>query len=361
MATPKKGQGISFRIPGGDSLPPPAPAGGPMAEGPAPVARQALPKTGIGLLSRVIANAQEDSDEVRRLHAEVDRLKLQVGEQLIDPRLIRLTRWADRHPDSFTNAAFLELKQEIESAGGNVQPVKLRPIRGAPADGSAPRFELIFGSRRTRACLELGLPVRAVVEEDVSDQALYVQMQRENRGRANLSAWEQGVSYHRALREGLFPSARKLAEVIGLDHSNVSKALRVADLPEEVVAAFASPCDIQFRWAVALDKAHQAAPDALRAAARQLARQSPRPAPGEVFRMLMDAATARPAAVAVAVAGAVDLKVALAGGRSVTVRLGKGGTATVELPRGSLSRPQLDAFCAGLKRLLDDLAGGAAG
>ena len=77
--------------------------------------------------------------------AEIEKLKLQVGEQLIDPRQIALTRWADRHPDSFSSQAFLELKQEIESAGGNVQPIKVRPIRGAGADHvDGPRFELVY-------------------------------------------------------------------------------------------------------------------------------------------------------------------------------------------------------------------------
>ena len=186
------------------------------------------------MLSRMLNGAAADTEAVSKLNAEIEKLKLQVGEQLIDPRQITLTRWADRHPDSFSSQAFAELKQEIESAGGNVQPIKVRPARGAAAEqADAPRFELVYGSRRTRACLELGLPVRAVVDENVDDQALYIQMQRENRGRSNLSAWEQGVSYHKALNEGLFPSARRLAEQIGLDHSNVAKALRVAELPQQ--------------------------------------------------------------------------------------------------------------------------------
>jgi ParB family chromosome partitioning protein len=227
-------------------------------------AKPAVPRTGVGMLSRMLSGAAADTEAVSKLNAEIEKLKLQVGEQLIDPRQIALTRWADRHPDSFSSQAFMELKQEIESAGGNVQPIKVRPVRGAAAEQpEGPRFELVYGSRRTRACLELGLPVRAVVDENVDDQALYVQMQRENRGRSNLSAWEQGVSYHKALNEGLFPSARRLAEQIGLDHSNVAKALRVAELPQEIVGAFRSPVDIQFRWAVALDKAYQQDPDAV--------------------------------------------------------------------------------------------------
>lgn len=345
MVTPKKGQGIAFKIPGQVDEPP--------SNGEAPTdAKAGRPRTGLGMLSRVITDAQADTEAVSKLNLEIERLKLQVGEQLIDPRQIALTRWADRHPDSFASPAFLELKQEIENAGGNVQPIKVRPIKGtAPEQGDGPRFELVYGSRRTRACLELGLPVRAIVDENVDDQSLYVQMQRENRGRANLSAWEQGVSYHKALNEGLFPSARRLAEQIGLDHSNVAKALRVAELPQEVVGAFRSPVDIQFRWVVALDKAFEQDPDAVLAAARALAGRTPRPAAAEVFRAL----TASAAPKSKAAPKEVTQTFVLADGKKGVIKAGKGGAVTVELPRGVLVQSRWPAFEAALQKVLAEL------
>ena len=345
MATQKKGQGIAFKIP--DHVEEPEVTSEPQAD-----VKPALPRTGVGMLSRMLSGAAADTEAVSKLNAEIEKLKLQVGEQLIDPRQIALTRWADRHPDSFSSQAFAELKQEIESAGGNVQAIKVRPVRGAAAEQpEGPRFELVYGSRRTRACLELGLPVRAVVDENVDDQALYVQMQRENRGRSNLSAWAQGVSYHKALNEGLFPSARRLAEQIGLDHSNVAKALRVAELPQEIVGAFRSPVDIQFRWAVALDKAYQQDPDAVLSAARLLAGRSPKPAAAEVFRSLTEA---------VSVKGKPKAKEAsrafvIADGKKGVIRAGKGGAVTVELPRGVLPPARWPAFETALQQLLSDL------
>jgi ParB family chromosome partitioning protein len=36
------------------------------------------------------------------------------------------SRWANRHPDSFSTAEFARLKQDIELAGGNVQPISVR-------------------------------------------------------------------------------------------------------------------------------------------------------------------------------------------------------------------------------------------
>ncbi|MFG5407122.1 ParB/RepB/Spo0J family partition protein [Piscinibacter sakaiensis] len=345
MATQKKGQGIAFKIP--DHVEEPEVTSDPQAE-----VKPALPRTGVGMLSRMLNGAAADTEAVSKLNAEIEKLKLQVGEQLIDPRQITLTRWADRHPDSFSSQAFAELKQEIESAGGNVQPIKVRPVRGAAAEQpEGPRFELVYGSRRTRACLELGLPVRAVVDENVDDQALYVQMQRENRGRSNLSAWEQGVSYHKALNEALFPSARRLAEQIGLDHSNVAKALRVAELPQEIVGAFRSPVDIQFRWAVALDKAYQQDPDAVLSAARLLAGRSPKPAAAEVFRCLTEAVSAKGKAKAKEASRAF----VIADGKKGVIRAGKGGAVTVELPRGVLPPARWAAFETALQKLLSDL------
>ena len=100
-----------------------------------------------------------------------------------------------------------------------------------PADGAAQAaqqgYEIVYGHRRHRACLDLGLPVLAVVEE-VGEQQLFEQMERENRARADLSAWEQGMMYARALDQGLYPSNRQLAQAIGRDLGDVGKALSLA-------------------------------------------------------------------------------------------------------------------------------------
>ena len=96
-------------------------------------------------------------------------------------------------------------------------------------------------------------------------------MERENRGRKNLSAWEQGTRYRRALDDGLYSSLRRLAESLGVDVSLVSKSVSLARLPETVVAAFQSPLDIQFRWAAPLTEAMQKDPDGTLSRARAIA------------------------------------------------------------------------------------------
>jgi ParB family chromosome partitioning protein len=208
----------------------------------------------------------------------------------IDPGLIRPSRWANRHPSSFASADFAELRDEIESAGGNVQPIRVRPLPGTRSDDGA-HYELVYGHRRHRACLELGLPVMSLVE-DATDQELFEAMERENRGRKNLSAWEQGCMYRRALDDGLYPSLRKLSEALKVDVSLVSKSVALSRLPETVIEAFASPIDIQFRWAQALSEALQRDPEGLIVRARELKQAQPRPAATQVFEALIKPASA---------------------------------------------------------------------
>ena len=112
MATPKKGQGIAFKIPDQAGEPPVTPEA-------ATTAKPGNPRTGVGMLSRMISGAQADTEAVTKLNAEIEKLKLQVGEQLIDPRQIALTRWADRHPDgSGYSPAAVPVWQRLQSPKG---------------------------------------------------------------------------------------------------------------------------------------------------------------------------------------------------------------------------------------------------
>ncbi len=213
------------------------------------------------------------------IHLEAEALREQVkqftGAKLVralDASSIVSSSLANRHASNFDLGDFAQLKREIRESGGNVQPIKVRPLRpvvdstaSAPASASAsasalePKnctalYEIVYGHRRHRACLELGIPVNALIEA-VDDQTLFEEMERENRGRKNLSAWEQGCMYLAALERGLYPSQRKLSEAIGVDVSLISKSMSLARLPLAVIEAFTNPLEIQFRWAQPLAEA----------------------------------------------------------------------------------------------------------
>lgn len=260
------GAPVTGKLGGGFALP------GVMAGGAASLGGEAAqrPKTAPGAMMAFANDARSElvreNELLRQRAQESEGLRGQLDEaladlqqwegakaaRLLDPHLIQPSRFANRHDRNYSGLEFQQLRAEIENAGGNVQPIKVRSIVGA-APGT-PAYELVFGHRRHRACLELGLPVLAVVD-NLDDRALFVEMDRENRARKDLSAWEQGMMYRRALQQGLFPSNRKLSEAIGVDLSALGKALALAELPEEVVRAFASPLELQFRWAKPLSDA----------------------------------------------------------------------------------------------------------
>lgn len=289
MGLKDKASRIDFAsLPGGVTPPAPDPGVG------------ARPKTAPGLM---MAHAADQRSELLReneaLKSKVDNLgeaaarAVELQEELkawdgakatrlLDPGLVTWSVWANRDAANFTGTEFLALKNEIASAGGNVQPIKVRALK----PGGEFQYELVFGHRRHRACLELGLPVLAVVD-NLGEVDLFVQMDRENRNRKNLSAWEQGMMYLRALEKGLFPSNRQLAEKVGVDLAQVGKAISLARLPMDIVEAFASPLDLQFRWAKALADACAADLAGVKARAEQARGLGPNRSPKAVLDLLL--------------------------------------------------------------------------
>lgn len=232
------------------------------------------------------------SSAIQEAEALKERVKTLEGEsplRNLDPATVKPSKWANRHEASFLTAEFEELKVEIAAAGGNVQPIKVRPlpVLNGSTPPAEPAYELIFGHRRHRACAELGIPVLAAIEE-ASDVSLFEQMERENRGRKNLSAWEQGAMYRRAIDDGLYSSIRRLAQGLGVDVSLVSKSVALARMPEGVVAAFHSPLDIQFRWAAPLTAAMQKDPEGTLSRARSISEARGKLGPAAILAKLID-------------------------------------------------------------------------
>lgn len=209
-------------------------------------------RTAPGQMLQFRGELQAKEQEVERLRQELEVHRGALPTRHLDPLTIGDSAWANRHDAAFHSAAFEGLKRDIQACGGNVQPIRVRPAhRGDGVD-----YEVVFGHRRLRACRELGLPVLAMIDNDVQDDlTLFALMDRENRERADLSAFEQGQAYKRALDAGLFPSRRRLAEALEVSHTWVSNVLAVAELPQAIIDCFASPLEIQHRHAKLLGDA----------------------------------------------------------------------------------------------------------
>ena len=248
-----------------------------------PVPTGGAPRTGPGQMLQFRGQMLAVEGELGKLR---DRLKEHEGStptRKLDPQAVVPSRWANRHPDSFSSAEFARLKQDIELAGGNVQPISVRVLIDQPG-----RYEIVFGHRRHRACSELGIPVLATIDTGaVSDHELFSAMDRENRERADLSPYEQGTMYRRALDEKLYPSNRRLAEALGVSHTWVANVLLVADLPAPVVVCFRSPLEIQHRHAKSIASALETdRKGVLRRAEKLRAQERPKAAAAVVAALL---------------------------------------------------------------------------
>ena len=227
----------------------------------------------------------------------------------------------------------------VERFNSGVKVRAMKVVYGKP-----PEYEIVFGHRRHRACLMLELPVNALVVDELSDRDLFEEMDRENRGRKNLSAWEQGRMYDEALRLGLYSSGRNLAERLGLNHSNVARSLKLAKLPKDVVDAFASPLDLQVRWAKPLADALQRDPDSVLAAAKEASKKRGGLGSVEVFELLIGK---------IQKSVSPEIPISTAGARVATFKLGPKGRAVVEFEAGVLPVERH----AALAKLIEDFMG----
>ncbi len=201
------------------------------------------PVTAPGTMMAFLVKQSDAMKENEDLKAQLAKWDGADATRKIPADLVVESRWANRHPASFKGPEFAALKEEIGKAGGNVQPIKVRPVM---IDG-VQKYEVVFGHRRARACRELNLPVLAMIQ-DVSDRDLFVEMDRENRAREDLRPFEQGQMYQRALDDGLFKKQIELANAVGVSPSVVAQALSIARLPKRILDLFPSPLDIQYRW-----------------------------------------------------------------------------------------------------------------
>lgn len=286
-----------------------------------------------GQLAALMPELTKSLDEIRTLHSILDRTKADLAKwdgvssvQKIDPTLIRRSSWANRSQDEFFTKEFADLKAEIAIAGGNVQPIKVRVFVGRTPDGA--QYETVYGHRRHQACLELGLLVNTIVVEHLTDGELFAEMDRENRARKNLSPWEQGRMYQKALDGGLYPSLRRLAESLNIGLGNASQVVQLAKLPAGLIDTFPSPLMLQLRWAKPLTDAYQKDPDGVLVRAKEAKEKRAFLDAGAIFNLLIAKEITSSPLVTV-----IEIK----GKRLASIHIKGKGRATVEFETGTLS------------------------
>ena len=302
--------------------------------------------TGLATVIHGLTGSAEVATELRATRETLEATQGRLAEaekqpkvHSLDPKSIRRSALANRIEAEFETPTFAAFRREIIATGGNVQPIKVRPLDGV-IDGQY-RYEIAYGHRRHRACLEESLSVNAIVEE-MDDKKLFEEMERENRGRKNLSAWEQGCMYAAAVKAHVYPNLLKLTEALGVNYSDAQRAVTLAGLPAAVVAAFPSPLELQVRWAKPLKDAAQDDIEHLLERARALNATRGQLSALEVFNALTQATKPAP------------VEIMAKGKRAATMRAGAKGRTVVEFESDALLGDRRDAMLRMLREFLKE-------
>lgn len=133
-----------------------------------------------------------------------------------------------------------ELKASIQ-AQGQLVPALARPSH--PSLGSKTTHEIIYGSRRLKACQELGIKLK-ILEANISDQDAVFFMDAENASREDLSLYEKARIYSKWLEEGVFATRTELAKSLGISDRWVRQLLGFLKVPMCIIESLPSLKDL---------------------------------------------------------------------------------------------------------------------
>lgn len=192
-------------------------------------------KAGMTLLARESALARVATGEVK-----------QITQLLLDPARVRIWDGNARHQASLTEERCRDLIDSILAEGGQKVPAIVRRVANDPAYD----YEVIAGSRRHWAISWLranSYPDMMFLAQvhTLDDEAAFRISDIENRARKDVSDFERARTYLQALDLHYGGKQVRMAERLRLSKGWLSKMLTVGTLPDWIVAAFATPADIQ--------------------------------------------------------------------------------------------------------------------
>ena len=198
------------------------------------------------LLSRGSALARVQSGEVK-----------QVTQLELDPSRVKIWPGNARHYSKLNEHNCADLLDALVAEGGQKIPAIVRRLDGDPdAD-----YEVIAGSRRHWSISWLrkhsypDFKFLAHVH-NLDDEAAFRLADIENRSRKDVSDIERARNYLEAINKHYGGKQRRMAERLKVSEGWLSKMLKVASLPDNILAAFGSLDDILLKPAYELAKAY---------------------------------------------------------------------------------------------------------
>lgn len=216
--------------------------------------------------------------------------------RLVEPERCRM--WAQHNRDyaRLTAENCADLIEGIKAQNGQEFPAIVRRL----PEGDSHEWEVICGARRHFAISWLRANTypqfRYLIEErDLTDEEAFRLSDIENRDRADISDYERARDYAAAIDLYYGGQQKRMAERLEVSTSWLSRYLQLARLPEEIVAAFASPHDLrelharELRPLLAQEDSRERVLEAARIIARERGGRAGGPAAAQVMARLRQA------------------------------------------------------------------------
>lgn len=164
----------------------------------------------------------------------------------IDPARCRIWSGNARDYEQLTYERCEGLINALLSQGKQEIPAIARPLRDDPDYD----FEAIVGARRhwsitwIRKNKDPDFKFFIELRDIETDEEAFRLSDIENRDREDVSAYERAKEYQQALKEFYDGDRAKMASRLEINRSTLSRYLMLADLPETIIKAFASPLEV---------------------------------------------------------------------------------------------------------------------
>ena len=205
--------------------------------------------------NRASAKAEASTPSfLERRGVAFDEIARTVKRPTIRIRPDECTVWPGNARDyaSLTRERCASLIESIKEENGNREPVVIRRTQ----DGEKP-YELIVGTRRHFSVAWLRANHHAQIDliariETLDDEGAFRLADIENREREDVTDLERARNYQHAVDAYYNGVRAHMAERLAIGKQNLHNLLQLAELPEEVVRAFASMTDLKVRHGMKL-------------------------------------------------------------------------------------------------------------
>ncbi|MDH5727375.1 MAG: ParB/RepB/Spo0J family partition protein [Gammaproteobacteria bacterium] len=172
---------------------------------------------------------------------------------LVDPSVCTIWSGHDRFYELLNEESCADLIEQVIAEGKQRFPAIVRKSESPDFD-----YEVICGARRHWVVSWLRANGNGAIENieflieqrEIEDEEAFRLSDIENRDKQDLSDYERAIKYARALKEfKYYASQKEMAQRLNLTEDKVASYIKLADLPETIVAAFRDKRELKMDYA----------------------------------------------------------------------------------------------------------------